>query len=201
MAMRKYMRVPRISTIAMLALIAAGCNSGESTNGMSTEANLTDDAAANDVLGADGTAADRALPTDAQGFATAVAASDLYEIESSRLALQKSASAGVKEIAQMLVREHQASSAQLRTAAQAAGVTVAPALDSEKQGMVDALRAASGDEFDQLYMSQQRLAHAKSLMLLQSYAQSGDNEALKQFASKTQAAIEFHIDRINAVSQ
>ncbi len=52
MTTRKLMRIPKITTVAMLALIAAGCNNNDASNDMSTDVNLTGDAAANDVLGA-----------------------------------------------------------------------------------------------------------------------------------------------------
>ena len=57
---RKMMRIPRISTAAMLLVIVAGCNDGQTTNGMSTEANMAQDATADDVLGANEPAANEA---------------------------------------------------------------------------------------------------------------------------------------------
>ena len=52
MRLRKLMRIPKISTAAMIALIAAGCTDSGATNGMSTDPDMTNDAAAADVLGA-----------------------------------------------------------------------------------------------------------------------------------------------------
>ncbi len=62
------MRIPRITSLAVLALIAAGCESRETGNEISTNADLVADSGADDALGAnmmtDNEAA-VALPTEA----------------------------------------------------------------------------------------------------------------------------------------
>jgi putative membrane protein len=197
------MRIPALTTTFALALALAACGGTETANNdMSTDVNMTEDPAANAALGAnemtDNEAA-TATPTDANGFATAVAASDLYEIESAKLAKEKGSSAEVKELAGHIQTDHTKSSAELKTAAASANVTVTPTLDAEKQGMLDQLKAASGAEFDRLYIQQQKTAHQKALALLQSYASGGDNPALKSFASKGATIVQGHIEHINGM--
>ena len=196
------MRIATLTTVAALALAAAACNSSsEPANDLSTEPNLAADAAANDVLGANAAATDAATPTDANGFAAAVAATDLYEIESAKLAANKSASTEVKEFAGHLLTDHQKSTAELKAAASQGKVTVAPALDAEKQAMLDQLKAASGAEFDRLFLEQQKTAHGKALALLQSFAKAGDTEPLKAFARKASGVVEGHIEHLNGIRQ
>ncbi|MBA2467260.1 MAG: DUF4142 domain-containing protein [Sphingomonas sp.] len=200
------MRVAKLTSVAAFALAAAACsgNSEQAADDISTEANLAEDSAANDVLGADamaGNAAAAAMPTDAQGFVTAAAATDLYEIESAKLAASKSGSTEIKEFAGHIQTDHTKSTAELKTAASQAKATVSPALDAEKQAMLDQLKAASGAEFDRLYLQQQKAAHEKALALLQSFAQSGDAEPLKAFARKTTPVIEGHIEHLNGIRQ
>ena len=194
------MRIATLTTVAAFALAAAACNNNSAGNDVSTDVNLAEDTAANDVLGAN--AADNggtATPTDAAGFANAVAASDLYEIESARLAADKASNADVKSLAQHIRTDHEKSTAELKTAAGSANLTVAPKLDAEKQGMLDQLKAASGADFDRLYVEQQKTAHQKALDLLQGYSSGGDNEALKAFATKTSAAVKGHLDHANSI--
>ena len=195
------MRMTTLTAVAALALTAAACNNNQADNSISADANLAGDPAVNDVLGANAMTdkASVALPTDAAGFATAVAASDLYEIESGALAMEKGASEEVRSIAQMLRREHQESASRLKTAASGADIALTPALDPEKQAMIDELKAASGAEFDRKYLAQQRSAHQSTLMLLQNYRQGGDNEALKKFAADAQKMVEGHADTVNAI--
>ena len=193
------MRIVLITTAAALTLALAGCSNQESSNELSTDVNLAEDATANDVLGANDAGGATAMPSDAAGFATAVAASDLYEIESSKLALEKGSSAEVKSIAQMLQREHTKSTSDLKAAATSSNIAVTPALDSEKQGLIDELKATTGADFDKKYLAQQRTAHQKALMLLQNYGNAGDNDALKSFAQTAQKMVEGHLDALNRV--
>ena len=190
------MRIHKMTGLAAAALALAACGQGQDGGEVSTEANVANDAAVNDVLGASENGP-TALPTDAAGFAAAVAASDLYEIQSSGLARQKAQSADLRSFAQRLEREHGTSTGELKAAAAKAGVTVTPALDAEKQGLIDQLKGASGAAFDGMYIDQQRLAHQKTLMLLQNYAAGGDNDALKAFAEKAQSMVEQHTDALN----
>ena len=193
------MRIATLTTVAAFALAAAACNNDAGTD-VSTDVNLAEDTAANDVLGAN--AADNgaaATPTDAAGFASAVAASDLYEIESAKLAVEKARNAEVKSLAQHLRTDHEKSTSELKTAAGSANITLAPKLDAEKQGMLDQLKAASGADFDRLYIEQQKTAHQKALNLLHGYSSGGDNEALKAFATKASAAVKGHLDHANSI--
>jgi putative membrane protein len=192
------MRIATLTTVAAFALAAAACNT-EAGNDVSTDVNLAEDTAANDVLGADATG-NAAMPTDSAGFANAVAASDLYEIESAKLAADKASNAEVKTLAQHIRTDHEKSSAELKSAAGTANVSVAPKLDAEKQGMLDQLKAAAkGADFDRLYVDQQKTAHQKALELLQGYSSGGDNEALKGFATKASGVVKGHLDHANNI--
>ena len=176
-----------------LTLGVAAC-SGEGAD--TAEAN-TSGQVANEQANAAAAAPSR-MPTDAAGFVAAMAASDLYEIESSRLARQKAASADLRSFAQRLEREHGNSTAELKSVAAANGIqAAAPALDAGQQAMMDELRSASGAAFDSAYIQQQRMAHQMALMLIQNYRNGGDNAALKAFAAKAQPMIETHLDLLN----
>ena len=193
------MRRIELAAAAALVLAAAACNDGSGSGGnVTTDADVTEDAAVDDALGTGPAApASTPLPVDAAGFANAVAASDLYEIESSKLAREKATSAELRSFAQMLQREHENSTAKLKSVAAAANAAPGPALDAEKQGMLDDLKGLSGSAFDRRYMAQQRTAHQKALMLLQNYQASGDSDALKTFAATAQKTVEEHLDRLN----
>ena len=180
--------------------LAAGltaCSRGEDTT---TQANADENLTAEETsaLGND-TAANSAMPTDAAGFAGAVAASDMFEIQSAELAAEKAQSADVKSFAAQLRTDHQKSTAELKTAAASSNVTVAPALDEEKQGMLDKLKAASGADFDRQFVEMQKTAHQNALNLLQNYASSGDNPALKDFATKASKVVQGHLDHVNGM--
>lgn len=198
------MRTNGLMMVAALALTAAACNNNGAGSDLSTETNLAEDAAVNDVLGAGQPGNDAAdLPIDAAGFANAVAASDLFEIESARLAATKTGSAEVKAFAQHLLTDHEESSAELKAAAAEASppVTVTPALDAEKQAMLDQLKTANGPDFDRRFIDQQTNAHQKALLLLQNYVGGGKSQPLKDFASKATTTVQGHLEHLNRIRQ
>ncbi|MXP41977.1 DUF4142 domain-containing protein [Altererythrobacter soli] len=173
------------ATAGALALALAGCGDAEE------EAPMEDTAAADQTsVAADDMAAQ---PQTAQQFVDAVAGSDMYEIEASRLAQENGTSEGVKSFAQMMIDDHTSSSTKLKdAAAQATGVTVNPQMTPKQQQDLQALRDA-GENFDQTYAQQQVAAHEATLALLQGYAANGDNEALKAFAQETATVVEGHL--------
>jgi putative membrane protein len=173
------------ATAGALALALAGCGDAEE------EPPMEDTAAADQTSVAADDAA--AQPQTAQQFVDAVAGSDMYEIEASRLAQENGTSEGVKTFAQMMIDDHTNSSTKLRdAAAQASGVTVNPRMTPKQQQDLQALRDA-GENFDQTYAQQQVAAHEATLALLQGYAANGDDEALKAFAQETSAVVEGHL--------
>jgi putative membrane protein len=132
----------------------------------------------------------------AQDFTTRAAMSDMYEIASANIALEKAAGAPTREFAQMMVAEHTKSWQALKDAATQSGrtLTMPTQLDFERQGRIDILRSLNGEEFDREYMSQQMAAHRKALMLLKAYGGNGDVAELRQFAQSTIPAVQKHYD-------
>lgn len=174
----------------MLTLAACGQPAEDAaTDGATTAANTTNDVAADTAM------ADPVMPApgDAQGFVTAAAASDMYEIEAGKLARQMGSAQAVKDFGAMMEREHTKSSADLKAAAAGAeGVTVNPQMTPKQQSDLAALRAA-GDRFDAVYKEQQIAAHQQALNLLRSQPDCGTMEPLKAFAAKTAPVVEKHL--------
>jgi putative membrane protein len=191
-----------VPTIAALSFALAAC-------GGAAERNETADNAltANEVGSIDNTmmASDPAMmatPTTAVEFANAAAAADMFEIESSRIAVDEATDAKVKAFAQMLITDHTKSSDQLKSIAAANNMTLSPpTMRPDMQSKLDALRSAEDAQFDQLYLSQQVPAHEEALKLHQTYAQSGDTAALKDFASKTATVVGKHLEEARAMTR
>lgn len=171
---------------AALALAACGGDADEAANedtAMNEQSAMVDD-----------TAADPALPTTGQAFADMQAASDMYEVEAGKLAQQNGTSQEVKDFGAMMERDHTKSTADLKTAAgQASGVTVNAQMTAKHQSDLEALRSA-GANFDSVYKQQQVAAHTQALSMLRNYADNGDAQPLKDFASKTATAVEGHLN-------
>ena len=131
----------------------------------------------------------------AEEFVTMAASSDMFEIQSSTSALEKAESAEVKEFAQMMIADHGKSSEELLAAVQESGLDITPpgAMAEEHKEPFDAINAANIPDFDAAYIDAQVAAH-EEVALMQSYAEGGDNEALKAHAQKTLPVVQMHYE-------
>jgi putative membrane protein len=144
-----------------------------------------------------GSTATRGDALAAPAFVRAAAASDLYEMEASRLAEQRAQSAEVKRFAQRMLGDHEKTTGELKAMLpQLQGVSaqqMPTRLDQQHQALVQQLQGAQGAEFDRLFVQQQVQSHQAAVDLFRAYAQSGDDARLKQWASQTLPSLEEHL--------
>lgn len=136
---------------------------------------------------------------DAREYVAMAGASDLYEIESSRLAIAKSQSSGVRQFAQKMIAHHTETTAKLTNAARTAGVTAAPTLMPMQEKMLAELRKTSAEAFDRTYFAQQRRAHDMALALHSGFARGGSPESLRQVALAAVPIVEGHIRELRTM--
>lgn len=131
--------------------------------------------------------------TSAPGYMAMAASSDMFEIESSRLALQMSQNPQVRQFAEMMIADHTRTSAEMMGIAQTLGLQPPPPMmNPHHQEMLNRLRAAQGGQFESAYKREQILAHQEALNLHQAFAARGDSEPLRAFASRVVPAIQMH---------
>ena len=195
------MRPAHVTALAALALSAAPA--------MAQDAATPSTSAAKPAAAKPGSAkpagttpvASNAMPTTARPYVQMAGAGDLYEIQSSRLALQKSQNAAVRQFAQMMIDHHGMTTQEITAAARAAGLQPEPpALQDAQARMLSELQPLSGSAFDTAYLDQQRMAHQMALALHSGYGQSGDAPALKQAAVKAVPIVQQHIDQLQSIT-
>ena len=135
-----------------------------------------------------------ATPRAAPAFVAAAASSDLFEIESSRLALQRSRSPMVRMHAEMMIRDHTNMSTQLRTAAASAGLGVPTTMLPMHAAMLNDL--ARSANVDAAYRAQQIVSHQQALRLMERYARRGDVPQLRGVAAAAVPVVRGHLDHI-----
>ncbi len=133
--------------------------------------------------------------TKAANFVPKAAASDMFEVASSKIALDRSQDPKVKDFARMMIREHGRTTDELKSTLKGAGQDIAPptALPNDLQAKIDDLNKAAPDKFDATYLQQQIDAHQATLDVMQRYAKDGDVEPVKQFAAKTAPTVQQHL--------
>lgn len=135
------------------------------------------------------------MTTTTNGFVTAAATSDMYEVQAGKIAARRGQSQAVRDFGKHMVEAHTQTTDQLKATLASNHINVVPPahLDDRRQGMIDDLRGAKAEDFDHRYLAQQEAAHKEAQILMRGYAKSGDNSAVKRFAAQTLPKVEDHL--------
>ncbi|NNM74998.1 DUF4142 domain-containing protein [Enterovirga aerilata] len=129
-----------------------------------------------------------------EDFVKEAASSDMFEIQSSQLAVERAADERVKTFAQQMITDHTKTSTEMKGMVQAGTVKAeipAEMLPSH-QKMLDKLKGLNGADFTRQYLDDQVTAHKEAVSLFERYGKGGDNEQLKTWASSTLPALQHH---------
>ena len=133
-------------------------------------------------------------PTTAD-FVKEAAISDMFEIDTSKLAQDKG-NAPEKSFASQMITDHTKTSADLKALVSSGKVKadLPTALDSSHQSMLDKLKGESGKDFSSDFDSDQVSGHKDAVSLFERYAKGGENAELKDWAGKTLPMLKHHLD-------
>ncbi|MFC4638894.1 DUF4142 domain-containing protein [Deinococcus hohokamensis] len=166
----------RVAVLTALTLLAPATLAGGAgmpmTAGMST-AQMTNDS---DVL-----------------FMEVATMSNLAEISTSRLALQRSSNAAVRAYAQRMITEHTKAQAELNQIAASKGVKLTDKPGADQRLQANKLSTLSGAAFDRMYKMVQVQGHQMTLDLIVMYRTIGRDQAALAYAAKMQPAVAMHL--------
>ena len=193
--MESIMNIKTLALVSVAALSLAACGKkAEDTTAVdnSTYANTT----AMDVNATGSNDAMAAPASGGQAFVNMAAASDAFEIETSKLAVTNGASAAVKKFAGQMITAHEGSTAKLKalTATLSPALAPNPALSAEQQQKLADLKAKQGADFDTAYAAAQVAGHQQTLDMLKEYAATGDVPQLKTFAAGLAPTVAAHLN-------
>ncbi len=134
------------------------------------------------------------VPPKTEDFVTEAASSDMFEIESSKLALERS-DAATKTFAQQMITDHTKTSTEIKMMVDTGKVKaqVPTAMSASYQSMLDKLKGLQGDDFTKQYHADQEDVHEDAVDLFKRYGEEGENADLKAWAVKTRPALEHHL--------
>lgn len=110
---------------------------------------------------------------DARHFAQQAGMAGLTEVTLGKLAQERAQSPEVKAFADMMVRDHSASGAELKQIVSRYNVDTPTTLDAEHQQLFDRLKALKGAEFEREYMKAMVDGHKKVKSLVASRVEAG----------------------------
>lgn len=134
-----------------------------------------------------------ALADSPQDFVDDASAKSAAEIETGKLAVEKSQSADVKKFAEMMIDDHTAANEKLAGIAADKKLEVSSdtTLIDEAKNMLLKYRGAS---FDKAYVENQVKAHEATIELFEEEAKDGKDAELKAFANETLPTLKTHLE-------
>lgn len=144
-----------------------------------------------------------ALAVTTDEFVNKAAISDMFEIESGKLAQDKAKDEDVKDFGEQMVDDHTETSEDLKSLVkdEKIDVKIPTKMDERHQEQLDKLKKLSGAEFDRAYVPTQVLAHEQAVNLFEDYSETGDNEALKEWASDTLPTLKDHLEEARELNE
>lgn len=129
-----------------------------------------------------------------EDFVLQASQSDMFEIESSKLAAER-ADAPTKTFAQQMIADHQKTTDEMKKLLQSDQVKATPptSMAEAQKKMLAKLKDLQGTEFTEQYHSDQVAAHKDAVDLFQRYGEGGENAVLKAWAATTRPALEHHL--------
>jgi putative membrane protein len=127
-------------------------------------------------------------------FVKEAAISDMFEIDSSKLA-QAQADAKTKIFAAKMITDHTETSTELKALVSSGKVKaeLPASMDESHQKKLDKLKGLKTADFDKQYDSDQVTAHKNAVSLFERYAKDGENADLKAFAAKYLPHLKEHL--------
>ena len=136
------------------------------------------------VLLGSAAAAQSAVP--AAEFVRQTAIAQMFGIESATLALHKSSSPAIKDFAHALASEQGAATSGLRRIiAKRSDIALPDRPDGRHLDLLRDLTDKQGTAFDKAYVEAQRSTHREVALLMERYANEGDDPELKSFAAQS----------------
>lgn len=141
-----------------------------------------------------GTGTGTMVSRDDSKMMTDLAHANIAEIETGKLALEKSQNEQVRKFAQHMIDEHTSALKELQTLAQAKGVTLPDGTDLKHKTMATALKVMSGNSFDTQYMKRAGVGdHQQTIELLQKTQKNAKDPELKAMATKMLPTVREHL--------
>ncbi|HEY3915976.1 MAG TPA: DUF4142 domain-containing protein [Verrucomicrobiae bacterium] len=129
----------------------------------------------------------------AKEFIKDAAQANSAEIALSQVAQAKAQNSDVKQLAQMMVTDHQTCNQKLEGIAQAHGVAVDQSLDWINQHEVNRLQKVDTSDFDKDYTKIMLKDHVKAIKMFQKAADEVKDPDVKEFAANTLPTLRNHL--------
>jgi putative membrane protein len=130
-----------------------------------------------------------------EAFVRVAAHGGLAEIKLGKLAMDQGSNEAVKAFGTSMVAEHTKAGDELKEAAKEENIGLPTDLSAKDQATFDRFCKLSGADFDQAYAQDMVKDHQQDLRDFQREANHGNDDVIREFASKTVPMIQQHLDQ------
>src|SRR6185503_5886739 len=136
-----------------------------------------------------------------RAFLTKAAQANMAEVQTGKLAQEKSMNEEIKQFGQKMVEEHGKTLKELQALAKKKGETLPSSVDEPHQAQATALSRASGKEFDLMYVKDAGVADHKAAQQLFEDGTKSKDPQIKSFAKKILPDIQHHLQMAESMSK
>ncbi len=129
-------------------------------------------------------------------FVRKAAIGGMAEVEMSKLAVDKSSNAKVKEFATMMVNDHTKVNEELKSIADQKNVMVPTSLDAAHEQKKQDLMKKEGADFDKAYIEAMVQGHEDAHKVMEDGAKNNLDQQLREFAAKTEPVVKQHLEMV-----
>jgi putative membrane protein len=145
---------------------------------------------------AGGTASTVPAAQDAE-FLTRAAQAGRDEIEEAQTAMQSARREDVRNVASMMLEDHQRANQKLEDLARRKGWSLPAAVTAQRD---QSRSGTAGDDFDSKYLTEEIRHHKEAISLYRRQAASGVDPDLQKFATDSLPKLEHHLDMLESAS-
>jgi putative membrane protein len=174
----------------------AACNNASNTS-EDTDTSATTDGTMSDTS----STAMGTLGQADKDFMLEAAKGGMMEVEAGRMAQEKATNKKVKELADMIVRDHTQANQELKSLATSKNVMLPDSLDTDMKEHLESMRKMKGKDFDKHYISMMKDDHKDDIDKFEKAANNVSDADVKAFAAKTLPVLRTHRDSVESVSK
>ena len=138
-----------------------------------------------------------AAAASARAYIATAASIDLFEIQSSQMVLSRSRHVANREFAEMMIRAHNGTSAQLSMAGRRLNLLPSATMQPRHEAMLAEL--SSSANFDATFRRMQIAVHEEALRLHSNYAERGASPTLRPVAANAVPIIRRHLRLLDSM--
>ena len=135
-------------------------------------------------------------PTSEEDFVKMATTKGIAELKVAQLGVDQANDAKIKELAQMLVKDHTAAGSDLKAIADSLGIKPGEQPDEKAEKEYKKLQATSGKEFDTAFLEHMSMCHNKGISWYEGGKKVAKSEPLIAYIDKVLPVLKTHASKI-----